>query len=480
MKPSLIPIPQKVKYLSGASKIDNNTPVNYIENPEIKHEGYNLLINDNKIEITYSDEAGKFYALQTLKQIKATCGGTCDNLEIEDYPRFSHRGFMLDCARHFFPLDDIKKVIDSAAFLKLNVFHWHITDDQGWRLPVKKHPLLTEIGGKRKNSIFGGHDEKSEYAAAFTEEDIKEIVDYCKERFINVIPEIDMPGHTTSILAVYPNLGCTGEKVEVGMKEGVYDTVLCLGNPDSISLVHDILDTVCELFPGKYVHIGGDEAPRKKWSKCPKCQEKLKSLGTDDINKLQDYFIKDVADYLKTKGKIAITWNESLKGNVLGKDDVIVQRWDDKQNLSIAFAEKGGKVIEADFFHYYCDYPYGMTPVKKTYDYDPACNCKNPLGVEAELWTEYVRSFDDICEKFYPRISAMAESAWTSESNKNYNSFVSRHEALRKSFEEMGIKIVPVSDWSLSPIKRVKNIFDFFKGSVNFKTLKDAYNNQIK
>lgn len=481
MKPSIIPMPQSIKYTGGKSTVNESLHVSVTENKSLKKEEYTLTLNEGKVSITCSDRQGEFYARQTLKQIIASCNGECDNLVIEDYPEKAHRGFMLDCARHFFTMEETKKVIDTAAYLKLNTFHWHITDDQGWRLPVAKYPDLITIGSKRADSKFGGTIEGFEYGGSLTEEDIKDIVAYCEERFIEVIPEIDMPGHTTSVLAAYPHLGCTGEKVEVGMKEGIYETVLCLGNEEVTEFIHEVLDTACRLFPGRYIHIGGDETPRTRWKECPKCRQKLASYGTDDFDKLQGYFIKETAQYLKSKGKTAISWNESLKGDVLDKDDVIIQRWMDNQGLSKAFAAKGGKVIETDFYHCYCDYPYGMTPVKKVYKFSLSSKIKNKnavVGTEAELWTEYVRNFDDICRMLYPRVAAVAENGWTKESKKNYSTFVTRHEALRKSFENMGIKIIPVDEWGMPPHKRLADILKFFKGSLNLETLKNAFNNQ--
>ncbi len=481
VKPSLIPIPRKIRYINGCSVINESTPVSQGEEPSLPAEGYTLSIDSNRVHITYADEAGRFYAFQTLKQITDTCGGECDNLIIEDSPEYSYRGFHFDCARHFFSVEEIKTLIDTAAFFKLNKFHWHLTDDQGWRLPVEEYPLLIKIGSVRKNSLFGGVNEGKEYGGSYTEEDIREIVAYCTEKQIEVIPEIDMPGHTSSVLASYPGLGCTGEKTEVVMKEGIFDTVLCLGNPETDKFVRTVLDTVCRLFPGRYVHIGGDETPRKKWSECPECRKKMKELGTESYDEYQGYFIKSVSEYLRSKGKEAITWNESLKGDILKPGDITVQRWMEKGKLTVKFANSGGKFIESDFYHYYCDYPYGLTPVKKTYNYSPLIkglkNKSSLLGVEAALWTEYVRSFDDVCQKYYPRIAAVAESGWSSEGGRNFRDFTARHEALRPYIEAMGVKIIPVEQWSMNPFARLADIFRFFKGSLTVDMLKNSLNN---
>lgn len=470
MKPSIIPAPRKMKYIIGSSVLNDKTEIKYEADEVLKHEEYKLIIADGTVSIKYGDDAGKFYAMQTLKQITETCGVVCKNLEIEDCPAFGHRGFSLDCSRHFFDITQIKKLIDAAAFFKMNIFHWHLTDDQGWRFPSDKYPLLNTIGAKRKESAFGGIIENGEYSGGYTKSEIAEIVNYCKKRFIDVIPEIDMPGHTTSVLASYRNLGCTGKPVETQIKEGIFDTVLCIGNPDSIQFCKDILDEVCDLFPFGYIHIGGDEVPKIKWKECPACKSKFNKLRLNNYDEYQGWFMKSIADYLKSKGKTAITWNESLKGGMLNKNDCIVQRWMDKENLSYDFANKGGKIIETDFYHYYCDYPYGMTPVKKTYTFNPVNksvkDSSNIIGIEAEMWTEYIRSEKDLHRKLFPRMIAVAERAWCGNDNSDYDGFVKRHEALRKSTESLGIEIIPVEEWSMNPVARISDMFNFFKGSI--------------
>lgn len=477
----VIPVPVRIREINGESFLNEKTEITVSNDNTIPPEGYTLSLDNNRLHISKSDSAGEFYARQTVKQISAVCGGKCGNFIIEDYPRFAHRGFMIDCCRHFFNVNQLKELIDTAALFKLNIFHWHLTDDQGWRLPVKGRPELCEIGGKRKNSLFGGVDEGKEYAFSFTEAEIKEIVDYCAERYIEVIPEIEMPGHSTSALAVYPELGCTGEKVEVTMKEGIFDTVLCLGNPETMIFVKDILDKVCEMFPGRYIHIGGDEAPRTKWKKCPACTKKMQEYGITSYDEFQGRFIKEAALYLKSKGKTAISWNESLKGNVLSPDDLIVQRWMEKGNASADFANAGGRIIESDFYHYYCDYPYGMTPVSKTYNWKPVIkkikSSNSVMGVEAEMWTEYIRSFDQLKQKLFPRMFAVAEAGWSPESRKNYGSFKDRVNLLRPLLSEMNINVIPENEWSLLPHRRLADIFKFFKGSISITALKNTLNN---
>ena len=395
---------------------------------------------------------------------------------IEDCPIYSYRGFSLDCARHSFRIPDIKKLIDAAALFRLNRFHWHLTDDQGWRIEMSSHKRLNEISSVRKKSAFGGVIDEHEYRALFTKEEIKEIVEYCKERHIEVIPEIDMPGHASAILAAYPELGCFKKPVEVQIKQGIYKNILCVSNENVYSFVYDILDEICELFPYEYIHIGGDETPTKSWEECPNCRKMKEELGLKDFNALQSVFTKRIADYLKSKGRKTIVWNESLKGGMPKADSVCVQHWMGGGNLSFEYAEKGGEVIESDFFHYYCDYPYGMTPLKKTYNFRPEkkyknCEAKKPFGIEAEMWTEYVRDFDTLCYRYFPRIAAIAETAWGYKTS--YKDFTERFKAIEPILNENGIKPAPIKDRDLNPLLRVPDIIEFFSGSLNPKALKD-------
>ena len=477
---TLIPCPRETAYLSGVSALTHVTPVNCCADPALPEEGYTLTVCDNAVSITSSSPAGEFYARQTLSQLTEACGGTCDNLVIRDAPVLAYRGFLIDSCRHFYGVEELKRLIDAAARFKLNRFHWHLSDDQGWRIEIKKYPLLTEIGGKRRNSLFGGVDEGREHVGWFTQEQIREIVSYCVQRHIEVIPEIDMPGHFTAALAAYPWLGCTGEALEPLMKEGIFPNVLCVGNDEAVSFVKDVLSDVCALFPGRYVHIGGDEAPRSHWRECEKCAARMQRLGLRDHDGLQGSFIKEIAAFLKEKGKTAITWNESLKGEQLQPDDVIVQRWMDRKRRSAAFARTGGKLVESDFYRYYFDYPYGMTPLKKTFRYDPfrECGADAVVGVEGALWTEYVRSFDDLCEKLFPRLLAVAERGWGGYPTRDYGAFLTAVSAVAPMLARSGIAMLPQEEWDPPTGGRLREVLHFFKGSLSLSALSAAVESQ--
>ena len=480
MRPSLLPLPRDVLYTGETSILRGDCPVTVTDAPELPDEAYTLQIENGEVKIASSSRAGEFYARMTLGQITATCGGVCDDLVIRDAPALTYRGFLIDSCRHFYGTDELKRLIDAAARFKLNKFHWHLTDDQGWRIEIKRYPRLTQVGAYRSNSRFGGVDEGVPHAGFFTQEQIREIVAYCAERHIEVIPEIDMPGHFTAAIAAYPFLGCTGEAMEPLQKEGIFPNVLCVGSGEAVSFVRDVLDEVCELFPGQYIHIGGDEAPRTRWRGCAKCAAKMRELGISDHDALQGSFIRGIASYLRQKGKTAITWNESLKGGCLSPQDVIVQRWMDRKKLCRDFASSGGRRIESDFYHYYFDYPYGMTPLKKSFAYDPFCACggNEPFGVEGALWTEYVRTFGDLCEKLFPRLLVVAERGWSGFPSRGYGDFRAAVDAMLPTLRQLRIPTLPPSRWDPGAVGRIREVTAFFKGSLTPDLLRQAFESQ--
>ena len=480
MKPYLIPKPKATEYIGGCSSLSADCRVTVTDAPEMSEEAYRLRIEKGEVEITASSQAGVFYARKTLEQILTACGGMCDDLVICDAPSLSYRGFLIDSCRHFYGTEELKRLIETAARFKLNKFHWHLTDDQGWRIEIKKYPLLTEVGSVRRNSRFGGVAEGEMHGGFFTQEQIREIVEFCAERCIEVIPEIEMPGHFTAAIAAYPFLGCTGEPMEPEQKEGIFPNVLCVGSDRAVAFVKDVLDEVCGLFPGRFIHIGGDEAPRTRWRGCEKCLAKMRASGLTDFDALQGSFIKEIASYLNEKGKTAITWNESLKGGILSPEDVIVQRWMDRKNLCVDFAKRGGKLIESDFYHYYFDYPYGMTPLKKAFSYDPysACGASAVTGVECCLWTEFVRSFGDLCEKLFPRLLVAAERGWSGFPSRSYREFRTALNRLLPVFEKADVSVLPPERWDPIALKRLKEVLRFFKGSLSLDVIHQAFDSQ--
>ncbi len=449
----LIPYPNEVKIS------DNKTDVNFSEISFERNENifaedeYKIQIKDGKVSVNFSDEQGKFYAEKTLLQLKNS-GEKIPDCIITDKPQFSHRGFMLDPCRHFLTVDEIKKIVDAAAYLKMNVFHWHLSDDQGFRIESKKFPLLNEIGSYRKNSLFGGTNEGKPHGGFFTQEEIKDVVAYCKERHIEVIPEIDLPGHTIAIIASYPELSCKKEKIDVCMKQGIFPEILCAGNEKVYEFIFELLDEIIPLFPSQYFHIGGDEVPKKNWKNCECCKRKLREENLKNFDELQGYFMNRVEEFLLSRNKTPIMWNDTLKSRKISSKTTVIQHWLHDKKIMEEFISNGGKYIESDFFHFYSDYPYHMTPLKKVYNFS-AEKAENLLGVETPAWSEYIRDFDKLSFMLFPRICAVAEIGWTKNENKNYKRFYENLKYLYPYFNSQGINPADLKFVNPNALKRL-------------------------
>lgn len=429
----------------------------FVLDESVPAEGYRIACEAGDIAVAASDESGAFYAVMTLLQL-ASGKDSLSAVEIEDAPRYHHRGFMLDCARHFWTVDKIKQILDVMARIKMNIFHWHLTEDQGWRIEIKKYPLLTEKGAIRKStalSLTGYDDHKeprdfTEYGRGlfYTQDEVRDVVAYAAERKINIIPEIDMPGHFVAAIACYPEISCTGEEVEVSDRWGVLDNIACCGKDIIYNFVKDVIDELCELFPYPYFHIGGDEVPKDHWKVCPKCQAKIKELGLKDENALQSHFNNVISAYLKGKGKHTVGWNEILEGENLDRS-IIPQWWIlmDGSDREKKWLEEGNKLILSMVDYVYMDHAFAIRPLKKTYSFGPEVmgieDDTNVLGVEAPQWTEYIRDTEKFDMNTYARLIAMAEVGWTSAANKNYDCFEARLEELRDYFASIGAIVAP-------------------------------------
>lgn len=459
MKIQWIPRPQHVTQYGGVMTLCGDPVLR--QDDSLPPEGYTVTLRGGTATLTYADDGGKYYALQTFARLRQP-DGSYPCLAVEDAPQYAYRAFMVDSARHLQTVDELKAVIEAAAALRFNYFHWHLTDDQGWRIESTVFPQLNEIGSFRAEDGFGNKDGRR-YGGYFTKDEIRDIVAFCAERQITVIPEVDMPGHTVALMAAFPQLSCTGKVTAVSTKIGIHKDILCAGNEETFETVFRILDEVCDLFPGELFHIGGDEAPKLRWTDCEKCKARLQAEGLSGFEQLQGYFTNRVAAYLKTKGKRAVTWNESLKSGTLD-NDVVVCNWMDKANDCVRRANSGGKVIEEDFFHYYLDYPYGMTPLKKTYTFDPmrkgltAEGRNNIIGVEAPLWTEFVRDFDRFCYMMFPRLMAVAERGWTAPALLDYKSFTERAKAMLPALAACGVTAAPAGDWDPRGLERLRSL----------------------
>ena len=422
-------------------------------------EAYRLSVNNKQVTIAASTPAGVFYGIQTLrKSLPVQTTGeaiTLPAVTVADAPRFGYRGMMLDCARHFFPLSFVKKFIDILAMHNMNVFHWHLTEDQGWRLEIKSHPELTAKSSMRSGTVIGHNatvDDSIPHGGFYTQQEAREIVEYARQRHITVIPEIDMPGHMLAALAAYPELGCTGGPYEVGHRWGVYKDVLCLGKESTYKFVQDVIDEVVEIFPAKYFHIGGDESPTVMWEKCPNCLQKSKDENTD-IKHLQQYFTNRVEKYLNSKGKSIIGWDEILEGKI--NQSATIMSWRGVEP-GLKAAKQGHDVIMTPSSHVYFDHYQakdtkhepdaigGCSPVEKVYSYEPlpdtlSAEAKNRIkGVQANLWTEYIPFTTQAEYMVLPRMAALAEVQWTPVAKKNFDDFSKRALRLSDLYDRYG------------------------------------------
>jgi len=414
-------------------------------------EGYLMNVTKRNVQLFSSTANGSFYGVQTLLQLlkiddlndQITFGNTIPGVKINDYPRFKWRGMHLDVCRHFFYKEFVKKYIDALAMHKMNTFHWHLTDDQGWRIEIKKYPKLTEIGSVRKETMVGkswNEFDGKPHAGFFTQEDIKEIVQYASDRFITIVPEIEMPGHALAALASYPELGCTGGPYEVAKTWGVFDDVFCVGNDKTVEFLQDILTEVIALFPGKYIHIGGDECPKAAWEKCPKCQKRIKEEGLKDEFELQSYFIRQIEKFLIANNKKLIGWDEILEGGLA--PSATVMSWRGTEG-GIHAAKLGHDVVMTPnpicyFDHYQGDSKSeplaigGFTDLAKVYNYEPVPSELNEqestyvLGAQANIWTEYITTPNHLEYMALPRMCALAEIVWTLSEQKDFEDFKTR------------------------------------------------------
>lgn len=444
-------------------------------NPQLPAEAYKLNVSKEQVRIEASRPAGFYYALQTLKQLmpRNVMAGvaTSDHsqwslpsVEIEDAPRFEWRGFMLDEGRHFFGKDEIKRVTDMMAIYKMNRFHWHLTEDQGWRIEIKKYPKLTETGAWRNSKVLAYGDVKPDgerYGGFYTQKDIKEIVAYAKKKFIEIIPEIDIPGHSQAAVAAYPEfLACDPEnKHEVWLQQGISTDVINVANPKAMQFAKEVIDELTELFPFNYIHLGGDECPTNKWQKNDECKKLLSEIGSSNFRDLQIYFYKQLKDYIATKPadqqRQLIFWNEVLHGNtsILG-NDITIMAWIGANAAAKQAAKQGMNTILSPQIPYYINRKqsklptepmsqgHGTETVEAVYNYQPLKDVDAALqpyykGVQANFWTEWVTEPSVLEYLMLPRLAAVAEAGWTPQEKRNYEDFKER---IRKDAELYDLK----------------------------------------
>ena len=479
----------KPKVMTGGA--EGSDKLIFITDETLGDEGYTIDVTTSRIEIKAAKSAGFFYAIQTLRQLlpaELESSQKQDKTEwlvpvisISDRPAFKWRGYMLDVSRHFFPKEDVIQMIDYLAIHKINTLHLHLLDDQGWRIEIKKYPKLTAIGAwrvDREDKPWNSRPkqeagEKATNGGFYTQEDVKEMVAHAQKRYITIVPEIEMPAHVTAALAAYPQYSCTGGPFTV-LPGGVWPVtdIYCAGKDSTFLFLQDILSEVIDLFPSKYIHIGGDEATKTEWDKCPKCKKRIKTEGLKNSGELQSYFIKRIEKFINSKGRVLLGWDEILEGGLPPK--ATVMSWRGTQG-GIDAAKQGHDVVMTPGQPCYFDHYQGakeeeplaiggFNPLNKVYEFDPipkeldAEAAKHILGAQANLWTEYVPTFKHAQYMTFPRIAAMAEALWSSKEVKNWDDFYRRIQTFTKRYDQMGInyaksafKVTPTTN---EPVKK--------------------------
>ena len=453
--PQLLPVPARMQVRGGSFKVDGEKRMEWVLDAacNLPAEGYVLDVSRSRVRVTASTEAGLFYARQTLRQLEED--GRIPCCLITDYPRFSWRGFHVDPCRHFLSTEEIKKQIDILSSYKMNVMHWHLTDDQGWRIQIKKYPRLTEVGGSRIE--FDG----SEHSGWYTQEEIRDVVAYAAERHVTVVPEIEMPGHAIAAIRAYPGLSCTKESISTFYTWGTPNIVMCPGQEYMFKFLDDVIAEVVQLFPGEYIHIGGDECKKDKWQQCPDCQARIRELGFKDDGdgtaeeKLQSYAVRRMEDILRKYGRKLIGWDEILEGGLSPNATVMSWRGEDG---GIAAAMQGHDVIMTPSkAGMYLDHVQGdpkiepvsignYTTLEKAYGYDPVPEelSRNGRdghvkGLQCNLWSEYIYSDSHRQYMLFPRAFAVAETGWSLKENKDWESFRVRVDKACRDLDRRGV-----------------------------------------
>ncbi|WP_298897006.1 family 20 glycosylhydrolase [uncultured Psychroserpens sp.] len=458
------------------SFIENNSNITLTNSDDIlfiydasidNSEGYKLDVGTKSITIKAKTDQGAFYAVQSLRQLlpigfenktHADIRVPIKCISIEDAPQFKYRGMHLDVGRHMFSVDFIKKYIDALAMLKMNTFHWHLTEDQGWRIEIKKYPKLQEVAAFRNETLIGHYSDQphqfdgKRYGGFYTQEEVKDIVTYAQSRHVTVIPEIELPGHAQAAISAYPDLGCTGEQVDVATKWGVFEHIYC-SKDETFNFLEDVLDEVVALFPSEYIHIGGDEAPKTKWKTCQQCQNRIKSEGLKDEHELQNYFITRIETYLNAKGKQIIGWDEILEGGLA--PNATVMSWRGTKG-AVEAAKQKHNVVMTPTSHCYFDYYQstntdeptaigGFLPLEKVYNFNPIPEeldqeeSKYILGAQGNIWTEYMPTQEHVEYMAFPRMLAMSEVVWSKDNNKDYTNFTQRVEHFNERLDALNI-----------------------------------------
>ena len=466
--------------LEKGGRVSGNIVLDLDTNSSMDREGYSLTVSPKEVEIHASSASGLFYGVQSLLQLlpvpdKASAQSANVSIpcvHIEDQPRFRWRGLMLDVSRHFFTKQEVEQLLDAMAWHKMNVFHWHLVDDQGWRIEIKKYPRLTEVGAWRKAVGFGldatsttAYGPDGRYGGYYTQDDIREVVAYAQARHIEIVPEIEMPGHSSAALMAYPQFSCTGGPFTTDLPGGVFDGVYCVGNEDSYAFIDDILTEVCALFPGPYIHIGGDEVPVDNWKKCPKCQARMHQEGLTKESELEGYFIRRVEKLVNAHHRRLLGWSEIREGGLAANATVM-----DWVGGAVEAATAGHDVVMSPLAFCYFDHyqslntnkePHsigGYLPLRQVYAFEPVPTNLPPayeqhiLGAQANLWTEYIPSFQHVEYMVFPRLCALAEVDWSAKSSRNWEDFAQRIRVDCARLEQLGVNHRSLSTMAEEPM----------------------------
>ena len=444
--------------------------IRFVLDQTLPEEGYRLDVTPKGVEVRASRFPGFFYAVQSLRQmLPAAVYGTepapgeewvLPCVSIEDAPRFVYRGMHLDVARHFFSVEEVKRYLDVMSIHKLNRFHWHLTDDQGWRIEIRRYPELMRVASQRTETVLGNNSrayDGTPYGGYYTQKEIREVVAYAAERFITVIPEIEMPGHASAALTAYPWLGCAGKDYKVQTSWGVFPEVFCAGRESTFEFLQNVLAEVIELFPSEYIHVGGDECPKESWEQCPDCQKRIRDEHLRNEHELQSYLVLRIERWLNEHGRRLIGWDEILEGGI--SQSATIMSWRGATG-GIAAARAGNQVIMTPNTHCYLDYyqtpkpawnePWGIggfISVEKAYALDPYDQLNESerryiLGVQGNIWTEYMASMAHVQHMALPRLAALAEVGWSYE-GRNIDDFHRRMEVMRRLYERCGFRYAP-------------------------------------
>ena len=515
---NIIPNPQKFENISGSFEILDNSKIfcdeafvsqaerfrtlvnescgfllqftNVIEEAQIifscdsesEQEAYVIMIAQGVATVTCSSVVGCFYAVETLRQIFNLNVKqeqiSCANCYVKDSPRFAYRGLLVDVCRHFFDVDTLKQIVELMSEVKLNKLHLHLTDDQGFRLQIDKYPFLHQISSQRGGSevVKDGkrYVDDVQHGGYYTKQEIRDLVAYAAERNVEIIPEIDLPGHFVAALAAYPEYSCTHQVSEVRKTWGISKDILCAGNEQSYEFVKDVLDEVVELFPSEYVHLGGDEVPKDRWCNCKLCRERMAELKINDYDELQTYMVEVFRKYLEEKGKKVICWNDGITRDA--NSEIISQVWKPlKKRGAPRQTRQGRKVIVSPFFYTYFGFPYAMTPLNKTLALNPYKGIKqtdrsNVMGIEGAIWTEYIDSVDKLFFHLLPRLDALAELAWAN----NKVGFYKRLKPRLERYEQLGVTYNRKA--TRAPVRRLATTRKFFRRSSDVEFSKNSKN----